>query len=136
MAAPARVRMPRQERRDYVAHGEVWQRLSALQSKLEALRKQPQKTTGHAFVVFQLEEQRNAFLASFQRPTLGQMLLRGCGRAVRRAAAVCGGRTPPGAAHVAPTKDPRAIIAAVAGRAPSARLNAVEAPEPEDVRPY
>ena len=54
----------------YDAHGQVWKDLARVQNELEAIRTEGQKSTGHAFVVFQRESRRDECLAVFYRPTM------------------------------------------------------------------
>ena len=54
----------------YDAHGQVWKDLARVQNELEAIRTEGQKSTGHAFVVFQREARRDECLAVFYRPTM------------------------------------------------------------------
>ena len=56
-------------RKLYEAHGEVWKQLARTQQQLEEFRVEGQRSTGHAFVVFQLEARRNDLVRAFSRPS-------------------------------------------------------------------
>lgn len=58
-----------EQKRLYHAHGQVWVDLGAVQSELETIRQQPQRSTGHAFIVFKYKKRRDHFLRKCAPPS-------------------------------------------------------------------